>query len=873
MRRTPAARPAPARVFSGPAATPASALIGGVLAASALAAASPPVPAAEDAPSSAALAVGDSFELSVQSIMRGPELVGQEPDDVRWTEDGRWIYFRWKPGGTAWDEEPSLYRVRVPDGAPEELSEEEADSLAVYVAPGDLSRDGRRKVVAHQGDLWLLRTSDLELRRLTDTRTRESSPVFGASGEEIYFVREDDLFSLTLRDGALRQLTDIRKGPEQEEPEPAPQEEWLQREERELIEHVRREAEEQEEEEAERERRRQEEPEPIRIGQEERVSDLAVEARGRHAVITVSRPAKDARQTLVPDYVTESGYSRELEARPKVGDAQGESRLGWVELATGEVRWLELAPGADSAGDAAKGETAEGADGDAARASGPAPADSATASGGIVTPQEVARRPELAAARFLGWSEDGSRGLVAAVSYDYRNQWLWSLDAATGELALVARDHDEAWIGGPCAPWIYGPCAGWMPDDAGVYFTSERSGWSQLYRVDADGTALRRLTRGDWEVHGVELSADEESFLLQGQGESPFSYHLYALPLEGGELTRITGRTRGGPGGAERGRAPGDGDTGRYEATASPDGKRLAVVHSRANRPPDLYVMRNRPGAAMRRITDSPTGEWTSGPWIEPEIVWLEARDGEEVPARIYRPADLGAEASGAGVIFVHGAGYLHNVHRWWSSYYREYMFHHLLAARGYVVLDIDYRGSAGYGRDWRTAVYRHMGGKDLTDQVDGARYLARSEGVDPERIGIYGGSYGGFITLMALFKHPETFAAGAALRSVTDWAHYNHWYTSRILNLPQDDSVAYRRSSPIYFAEGLEDPLLIAHGMVDTNVHFQDVVRLAQRLIELGKEDWEMAVYPVEPHGFLEPASWTDEYRRILEIFEENLR
>jgi dipeptidyl aminopeptidase/acylaminoacyl peptidase len=116
-------------------------------------------------------------------------------------------------------------------------------------------------------------------------------------------------------------------------------------------------------------------------------------------------------------------------------------------------------------------------------------------------------------------------------------------------------------------------------------------------------------------------------------------------------------------------------------------------------------------------------------------------------------------------------------------------------------------------------------------------------------------------------------FAAGAALRPVTDWAHYNHGYTARILNEPQGDTTAYRRSSPIFFADGLEDPLLIAHGMVDTNVHFQDSVRLAQRLIELRKENWELAVYPVENHGFTEETSWADEYKRILRLFEENLR
>jgi dipeptidyl aminopeptidase/acylaminoacyl peptidase len=187
-------------------------------------------------------------------------------------------------------------------------------------------------------------------------------------------------------------------------------------------------------------------------------------------------------------------------------------------------------------------------------------------------------------------------------------------------------------------------------------------------------------------------------------------------------------------------------------------------------------------------------------------------------------------------------------------------------------VLDIDYRGSAGYGRDWRAAIRKHMGSKDLSDQVDGARFLVDSLGVQPHRIGIYGGSYGGFITLMAMFTKPGTFAAGAALRPVTDWAYYNHWYTSRILGLPQDDTEAYRRSSPIYHAEGLEGALLICHGMIDQNVHFQDTVRLAERLMELGKENWEVAIYPKEDHGFVHTWAWTDEYRRILKLFEESL-
>ena len=187
--------------------------------------------------------------------------------------------------------------------------------------------------------------------------------------------------------------------------------------------------------------------------------------------------------------------------------------------------------------------------------------------------------------------------------------------------------------------------------------------------------------------------------------------------------------------------------------------------------------------------------------------------------------------------------------------------------------MDIDYRGSAGYGRDWRTGIYRFMGGKDLTDQVDAAAFLSDSLGVDKKRIGIYGGSYGGFITLMAMFTKPGVFAAGAALRPVTDWANYNHGYTSNILNEPFTDSIAYRKSSPLYYADGLQGHLLICHGMLDVNVHYQDAVKLTQRLIELKKDNWELASYPMEDHGFVEPSSWTDEYKRIFKLFEAVLK
>jgi dipeptidyl aminopeptidase/acylaminoacyl peptidase len=460
-----------------------------------------------------------------------------------------------------------------------------------------------------------------------------------------------------------------------------------------------------------------------------------------------------------------------------------------------------------------------------------------------VVPGDSTRPPAFV--EITGWNDAGDAALLFAVSRDYKTRYLQRVDSA-GAVAVLDSLRDTAWVSGPC----FG-CAGWSRDGRRVWYVSERDGYAHLYSLAADGSDRRQLTSGKWEVLDVELSPDGRTFYLHTSEVSPFERQLYRMPVGGGARTRLTA-------------APGG-----HTAVVSPDGRALADVHSYANRPPELYLGPATAGAKPAQLTVSTTDEWRSHDWLAPEIVTIPASDGVKVPARIYRPV---GQSNGAGVIFVHGAGYLHNVHNWWSTYAREYMFNQFLASKGYTVLDIDYRGSAGYGRDWRTAIYRHMGGRDLQDQVDGSRYLQKELGIDPERVGIYGGSYGGFITLMALFTEPKHFGAGAALRSVTDWAHYNHPYTSQILNQPQDDSAAYRQSSPIYFAEGLEDPLLIAHGMVDVNVHFQDVVRLNERLIELGKTGWEMAVYPVEDHAFVRPSSWADEYRRIFELFERHL-
>jgi dipeptidyl aminopeptidase/acylaminoacyl peptidase len=758
------------------------------------------------------------FDFSIPNIMRGPELYGRAPRNIHFTPDGKWIYFQWNAPGTDWREPMHPYRVRATTGAtPERVTDAYMDTVGPLIADGPLSPDRKWRAVESGGDLYVVDLARATARRLTETNAGESDPPWSADGRRIFFTRDGNAFALTLADGFEEQLTDIRSGPTPEKEKPAEgQRGFLEAQQRELLAAVRDELRRDSLQKAERAAHDSLRIAPLYLAKGERVASLSVSPNGRSVLFTTTTAPLTARRVMVPKWVTTSGYTEEIEGgRTKVGDAERDERVGVMTLPAGKVTWVHSIP------------------------------------------TDTTHSPDFAFS--LGWNDDGSAALLFAVSREYKDRYLQRIDGASGAATVLDVLHDSAWVDGPC----FG-CGGWLPGGARVWYVSEADGFAHLYTRAADGSDRRQLTSGKWEVLGAQISDDRQTFLLTTNATSPFEQHFFELPVTGGTMRRIT-QTVGG-----------------HDVSLSPDGKRMADVYSAANKPPELYLLPHKPGGdagavegtekTAAQLTVSTTADWRSFPWIVPEIVMIPASDGVMVPARIYHPKDMGAQPNGAAVIFVHGAGYLHNVHKYWSDYSREYMFNQLLASKGYVVLDEDYRGSAGYGRDWRTAIYRHMGGRDLQDEVDASRYLGKEFGIAPEHVGIYGGSYGGFMTLMALFTEGSHFGAGAALRSVTDWAAYNHGYTARILNTPQTDSIAYQQSSPIYFAQGLDRPLLIAHGMVDTNVHFQDDVRLVERLIELGKTGWQLAVYPVENHGFVRPASWTDEYRRIFDLFQEHL-
>ncbi|MDQ6759865.1 MAG: prolyl oligopeptidase family serine peptidase [Acidobacteriota bacterium] len=795
------------------------------------------------------------FALTIDNIMRGPGLVGYEPAQIRWSGDGERIYFEWKQASDPENKDMDTYVVNRDGTGLRKLTEQEEKTAPPAV--GDTTRDRRLTTYARNGDIFIYDGSNGQTRQITQTADIESNPHFTRDGKRLYFTRANNLYVMSLENGSVVEMTDIRaagaagsaappSGPPlgqgrgggqnrqavvtgDEPPKGTESQEFLKKQERDLLEVVRQRAAKREADEAKRKRENPRKPFTLQARQS--VAGLQLSPDEKYVIASIREAGDREKTTIVPNFVTESSYTEDIPSRDKVGDVQPRTRIALLNVGSGEVKWVDTGLKKTPPVGAVKTESGKEIGEDA----------------------KDAAKPPTAAERDLQllqpvWSEDGTKAVLVARSADNKDRWILALDPVTGKTRVLVDQHDDAWVDGPGAFTV-----GWLKGDREVYFQSEKSGYSQLYAVGYDGGEPRALTSGKFEVSAAVLSKDKSHFYLTTSEVGPEERQVYVMDANGGARTRLT-------------TAPGN-----HAAVLSPDEHWMADLYSYTNKPPELYVQEAKAGAPAKKLTSSPAPEFWQYSWLDTPIVKFAARDGVTLHARLYKPANF--KGGGPGVVFVHGAGYLQNVHRWWSTYYHEYMFHHLLMEHGYEVIDVDYRGSAGYGRDWRTAIYEHMGGKDLDDNVDAAKWLVTHEGIDPKRIGLYGGSYGGFITLMALFTEPDVFAAGAALRPVTDWAHYNHGYTANILNVPQSDPEAYRKSSPIYFASGLKGALLICHGMVDTNVHFQDTVRLVQKLIELRKENWQLAVYPVENHGFVEPTSWADEYKRIFALFEKNLK
>lgn len=789
------------------------------------------LPAAAATPSATA-------PLDMETIMANPDWIGQPVESPYWSVDGRSLYYAVKRDGSPVRD---LYRVDPVSGKSVKL---DPAAMAQAEGPAVFDRTHRHAAFILHGDVFLVDLASGRRLQVTRTPQPESAPQFSADGRALQFRDGNDWYSHDLASAVTAPAAVLKFADDPQARQP----DQLGALQLKLFKTLR-------EIKADKQAERDEDkalaaadparaPQPFWLGDKIKPVDTELSPDGRWMlVVTVPKDYAKGEAPKVNHYVTDSGYTEPQDARTYVGrkDPAPQSLLlldlthhASYPLKTDVLPGIKDDPLKALRGAAIAALEKAGKDDQAKALKAPG-----------LRPVRIVASAEDGGGGGIVWSDDGSQLAIQLRAIDNKDRWIASVDFIRHALVNQQRLTDPAWIN-----WNFNDF-GWLKNSRALWYMSEQSGFSELYTKPLGGKATA-LTSGRFEVSHPRLSDDGQWFYVRTNQVAPYSYDVYRLPAKGGVLTRIT----------------------RFQSInafqLSPDGSRLAVLHSSPYTFPQLAVQ-SAAGGEPKELTDTMQPAYSARHWITPKIVKVPSSHGAGVIyAKYYGPADeTDALASRPAVLFVHGAGYLQDVTLGSTYYYREQMFNNLLVQQGFVVLDMDYRASEGYGRAWRTAIYEKMGHPELEDLLDGKAWLVKHHGVDPKRVGIYGGSYGGFMTEMALLRAPGEFAAGAALRAPSDWTSYNDEYTSNILNDPQLDPEAYRISSPIEFADQLQDPLLIEHGLIDDNVMTSDSIRLYQRFIELHKHNFWISLYPLERHAFEHADSWHDEYRRIDELFE----
>jgi acetyl esterase/lipase len=758
-----------------------------------------------------------SQNLGLEQIMKGNEFIGNQPENHRWSIDGSKVYFDWnpksKPGNETYSWNSDMKEPQLIEDKNIEIEDfnQKQHEIVYY---------------EHQGNLLAYHRKNKTIKKIIVATEPINNIERSTNPDIIFYQQNKNVYQLNTKDFSIIQLTNFRAGSKPEDKEQ--QKKYLEKQQSELFQFVQDSKTKKEWYDAKAKKNKEPSIKEIYFGKSS-LELVKPSPNGKFITYRLSDYEKQT-STKVEHFITDDGYTSSKSARSKVSiNNLSKHKMAFYSVEKDTIYTVSFSkltgimnyPAYYQEYDNLKGKE--------------------NVEKGVVMVSPI-------------YNKTGTKAVFELRSQDNKDRWIVQLNLNSGDITELDHQHDEAWIAGPGIPnySLGSGTLGFLKDNETIYFQSEVSGYSHLYTLNLNSKKRTQLTAGNWEVRDVKLSQNLTTFYITTNTKHPGNREFYKLDSDSKKMTPILT------------------NDGAYEVKLSPNEKQLLIRYSYKNKPWELFIADNKPNPALKQITFSTTKQFEAYSWKIPEVITFKAQDGNQVYARLYEPKTT--TKNKAAVIFVHGAGYLQNAHNYWSSYHREYMFHNMLTDLGYTVLDIDYRGSDGYGSAVRTGIYRHMGGLDLSDQLDGKKYLVDQLGIDANRVGIYGGSYGGFITLMALLTNPGEFKAGAALRSVTDWAHYNQGYTANILNFPETDSIAFKRSSPIYFAENLKDKLLMLHGMVDDNVQFQDVVRLSQRFIELGKKDWDLALFPVEAHGFIETYSWIDEYRRILDLFQKNL-
>ena len=444
----------------------------------------------------------------------------------------------------------------------------------------------------------------------------------------------------------------------------------------------------------------------------------------------------------------------------------------------------------------------------------------------------------------VDWLPDSRRVAIQRLTRVQNRLDLLFADAASGRAQTILTEMDQSWIN--------------IADDLQFFahgqrflWSSERSGFRHLYLYDLSGTQLAQITRGEWQVEGVE-SIDEDSGQLYftSTQASPIERHLYRVSLAGGDPVQVTR------------------DRGNHGVNLAPDARHFLDTYSTAMVPPrqGLY---NANGSRVAALAENKVAELDAYRMSPVEFFTVPGADGTVLHASLIKPRGFDPSRKYPVLVYLYGGPHVQLVRDVWQG--TNFLWNQMMAQRGFIIFTVDNRGSAGRGHAFESAILRHFGEAELADQLAGVNWLKRQPYVDGDRVGIWGWSFGGYMTCLAMLRAGDTFKAGFAGAPVTDWRYYDTIYTERYMGLPQDNPNGYRDSSPVNYAAGLRGKLLVAHASGDDNVHFGNTLGLADKLVDAQKYA-EFLIYAGRGHGITDAPARIHIFNRVTQFFLENL-
>jgi len=443
----------------------------------------------------------------------------------------------------------------------------------------------------------------------------------------------------------------------------------------------------------------------------------------------------------------------------------------------------------------------------------------------------------------VAWLPTSDRIAIETLNRTQNKLDLLFADAQTGRTQTILHEEDRYWINVNEGPHF-------LQNGSGFVWSSEHDGgFRHIYLYSLEGKLRTQLTRGEWEIVQIAAVNEKEQKLLYLSTEaSPLERQLYSVDLNGKNKHRLTT------------------SEGTHHVSAAPDGSAYLDTHSNLTTPPETTLHRSDAAQiAVFRNTDR-TSE-SEFQLLPTEMKSFRTPDGTQLFARLIKPANFDSSKHYPVICMVYGGPHAQTVTNSWAGVNWD----QALAHKGFVIWQVDNRGSAGRGHAWESQVYRNLGALELEDQKAGIEYLKTFPFADTSQMGLYGWSYGGYMTLYSLTHAPDLFRAGVAGAPVTDWRNYDTIYTERYMGLPADNEENYKRSSPLTRAADLKAKLLLVHNMEDDNVHFQNTLQMADAL-ERANHKFQMLIYPQKAHGVTGPVR-QHLLESITEFFEQNLR